>query len=312
MIAPEGFKSLADLRDAINPEIRKQVRDALGGEPWKIHEGIDTLLNDRLTPPSYSVLSVVVNEIVAGAIAEPMLNLDLFISSGSSLVSLPSAFLRPSVRLVESGAPEGASPRLDLVKMFRCGELIETLCTDGFYKLSIQRPWSARWVVVNYTTGCIDLAALESACKMSALFDELEDIRTQYYNRTSGLSGVTLDREERYARSHYGSDQRMPSVLKMLSPHNGQPVLLSNAAHDRVLSWLGLEIENDNSLQIDELQPSELILMEFEDNPANKSEIKKRLFPEMSGREFDKHWWAASQVNPNLSAPGRKAGSEHS
>ena len=96
----------------------------------------------------------------------------------------------------------------------------------------------------------------------------------------------------------------------MLSPYNGLPLLIREDACSEALSWLGIEVKSGS--HIEETQPSEQILAEFEENPTTKSEIKERLFPGMSGREFDKHWWAASQSNPDLSLPGRKTSSESS
>ncbi|WP_131726288.1 hypothetical protein [Ruegeria denitrificans] len=187
--------------------------------------------------------------------------------------------------------------------------MAEFLCENGSLAISLVHASLAKRMVVNYVTGCIDTSVLEADCRHKSLNRELRSSRDDVLDRMAGFAGVATDKEDSHSMPHHWSDLESNSLLKMLAPYNGFPLLLREETCQSALEWLGIEARHES--QVDELQPSDQILMAFEDSPANKSEIKLRLFPDMSGREFDKHWWAASQINPSLSAPGRKASSDN-
>ncbi len=308
MITREGFKTLGHFLTAVRTSLRRQVLDNLGVETWSSFYRSKLEARDVPFTPNPALVRVAANEILASVALNDNLDLDFFIDECSPTVKLSPTLLRPSVRLVQPDDPEGGAPRLDLVSMFKDGELSEALCTKEFFKLSIQRSYSARWAVVNFSTGCIDLSALETACQLETVFDDMRRLKTEYNDRMAGLSGVSVENEIGRTRTHHSAELTGASVLRMLSPYVGKPVLMHSDECENVLTWLG--IESSDSKHIEDLQPSEQILAEFELNPTNKSEMKEILFPDMSGRQFDMHWRIASQVNPLLSTPGRKPRSE--
>ena len=98
--------------------------------------------------------------------------------------------------------------------MFKNGTLANALCTEGSLKLTTRHTWAARWMVVNYYTGCIDLSVLEAACRINSHRVALASARDECRDMMAGLSGVGVEMEKSPVRAYHWSEQKQPSVLE--------------------------------------------------------------------------------------------------
>lgn len=148
------------------------------------------------------------------------------------------------------------------------------------------------FTVINVTESTLDLSALRATVKLIDALREIDDL-------TEG-SGVTLGE---LASPH--SAMRAKVMLEQLSHWDQAPIFFGEEDFWQLASRLGLE-EETLAAGVKAKEPHELLIEEFEQAPCTKDEMKARLYPEMSGREFDYQWRRATEVCPEMSKPGRK------
>ncbi len=296
MFAPEGFYSFLKLKLFIRASLLEQcLKHPEEGE-----------IKNRC---SSHVLDVAANLVTYLAVTSVELPIVLLVGEREPFIKLPRTLTRPPVWMsLKEDMPNGRSRHfISFLEMFRQGELAKAISQDEFENpvISIGR---ASEVAINYVTGCIDVSLLKSSVEIEDIRIRLGYAETDAARAAASMTGVPISEDHTFLRSHPSSrGSKTPSTLQSLERLNGYPVLLREEDFNKVLEWLGLDAKKHLSDTVKELDPFELILREYEAHRSTKDEIKDRLFPEMSGREFGHHWWLAGQYNPEIQSPGRKS-----
>jgi len=107
-----------------------------------------------------------------------------------------------------------------------------------------------------------------------------------------------------------GADTRIgtaAAILEMMSPYEGHIVVAPSEWVAELFDDLRPQSVEERSMQEDRA-PKDMIVEFYRGNASmTREEIKEALFPEMSARQFDRHWKQATDAAPELKRPGRRS-----
>lgn len=238
------------------------------------------------------------------------------ISHSGGMFGLPEDFFRPTFRLLDTkgeyarlrdqAISAGLVDRGEII--FGSGTLHSEFWIDLFLFEQIFSPVSMRFIEmysrpersissVDWRNGCVDLAVLKRFLDASEHIGKAAD----------ALRSINCEPPARYDR--HGACHEAMNLVRILDPLNCRPIVVPE-------DWLrGMEmLTNEHDERVPGIlgsTPREHILSFVDSGEAkSKAEIRARLkdiFPDMSHRQFDRHWAALAAARPALSTPGPKA-----
>ncbi|PDT39829.1 MULTISPECIES: hypothetical protein [Sinorhizobium] len=155
--------------------------------------------------------------------------------------------------------------------------------------------------VINWHVGSVDVG------KLRILVNSLDMLKEAY----TALKGINVGGDSKAIEALIEDEvytERPRALLNMLSPYDGCPVV---APAEWMKKFRGAESEEQTQLgrMFSGQSPRDCILELWREDPfLTKAEFKSRLFPEMSIRQFELHWKQASEINPEITKPGRRGG----
>ncbi|MCX5580533.1 hypothetical protein [Kaistia terrae] len=152
--------------------------------------------------------------------------------------------------------------------------------------------------IVDWQTSTISLAELRLFAKSMSLI----------YEANAGFAALGIEMGSRsFAR---GVDTRIgsaASILEMMSPYEGRTVMAPSEWIDEFFADLRPQSIEKQARQEDRA-PKDMIVELYRSSASmTRDEIKEALFPEMSARQFDRHWKQATDAAPELKRPGRRS-----
>jgi hypothetical protein len=153
--------------------------------------------------------------------------------------------------------------------------------------------------IINWTTGCVSTREMEILANATTALKSVS-AQLQGIGIRVGLPWLDKILDD-------GRDREMHAILAMFAPLDGCPVVIPNDWVNRFYSELDGKQDLLSSPERDSRSPKDAILALKSDDPAlTKDEIKERLFPDLSWRQFDIHWRQASEADPGISKAGRR------
>lgn len=158
--------------------------------------------------------------------------------------------------------------------------------------------------MLDWATGTLNLDVLSAVAKATdhirSALTCLEDHQIETSRTLRHLSA-----ERRGSIEHEDVSQ----LLKIFSPFDGCSIVAPAEWAQFITSAVVSDAATPDfpTQSASDLPPKQAILELIDAHPEmTKSEIRQELFPNLSVRQFERHWANAASVKPELSAPGRK------